>query len=53
MRFLDVIAERRIDEVWERGEFDNLPGSGAPRTPPHPSPLPRPGARGFQKITVI
>ncbi|HEY7655606.1 MAG TPA: DnaJ family domain-containing protein [Burkholderiales bacterium] len=30
MRFLDVIAERRIDEARERGEFDNLPGSGAP-----------------------
>lgn len=30
MRFLDVIAERRIDEARERGELDNLPGSGAP-----------------------
>lgn len=30
MFFLDVIAERRIEEARERGEFDNLPGSGAP-----------------------
>jgi hypothetical protein len=30
MNFLDVIAERRIDEARERGELDNLPGSGAP-----------------------
>jgi hypothetical protein len=29
MNFLDVIAERRIDEARERGELDNLPGSGA------------------------
>ena len=28
--FLDVLAERRIDEARARGEFDNLPGSGAP-----------------------
>lgn len=30
MSFLDIIAERRMDEARERGEFDNLPGSGAP-----------------------
>jgi hypothetical protein len=30
MLFLDVIAERRIDEARERGELDNLPGAGAP-----------------------
>ena len=30
MQFLDVIAERRIDEARARGELDNLPGSGAP-----------------------
>jgi len=27
---LDAIAERRIREAQERGEFDNLPGAGAP-----------------------
>lgn len=30
MLFLDALAERRIEEARERGEFDNLPGSGAP-----------------------
>lgn len=30
MRFLDDIAERRIREARERGEFDALPGAGAP-----------------------
>lgn len=30
MFFFDVIAERRIREARERGDFDNLPGSGAP-----------------------
>jgi hypothetical protein len=28
--FLDLIAERRIREAQERGEFDGLPGAGAP-----------------------
>lgn len=27
---LDAIAERRIREAQERGEFDDLPGAGAP-----------------------
>ena len=30
MQNFDAIAERRIREAQERGEFDNLPGSGAP-----------------------
>jgi DnaJ-like protein len=30
MQTLDAIAERRIREAQERGEFDNLPGAGAP-----------------------
>lgn len=30
MLTLDVIAERRIREAQERGEFDDLPGAGAP-----------------------
>lgn len=30
MLSLDAIAERRIREAQERGEFDNLPGTGAP-----------------------
>jgi hypothetical protein len=30
MLSLDAIAERRIREALERGEFDGLPGAGAP-----------------------
>lgn len=30
MNALDAIAERRIAEALARGEFDNLPGAGAP-----------------------
>lgn len=30
MQFLEAIAERRIREAQERGEFDGLPGAGAP-----------------------
>ena len=30
MTALDAIAERRIREAQERGEFDGLPGAGAP-----------------------
>jgi len=30
MLTLDAIAERRIHEAQERGEFDDLPGAGAP-----------------------
>jgi Domain of unknown function (DUF1992) len=30
MLILDVIAEKRIREAQERGEFDDLPGAGAP-----------------------
>ena len=30
MLSLDAIAERRIREAQERGEFDDLPGAGAP-----------------------
>lgn len=30
MHSLDAMAERRILEAQERGEFDDLPGSGAP-----------------------
>jgi Domain of unknown function (DUF1992) len=30
MLTLDAIAERRICEALERGEFDDLPGAGAP-----------------------
>jgi hypothetical protein len=30
MDFLRSIAERRIQEAMERGEFDNLPGRGKP-----------------------
>ena len=30
MRNFDAIAERRIHEAQERGEFENLPGAGAP-----------------------
>jgi DnaJ-like protein len=30
---LDAIAERRIREAQERGEFDDLPGAGAPLEP--------------------
>lgn len=30
MQSFDAIAERRIREAQDRGEFDNLPGSGAP-----------------------
>src|SRR5258705_1353896 len=30
MSSLDAIAERRIREAQERGEFDDLPGAGAP-----------------------
>jgi hypothetical protein len=30
MLTLDAIAERRIREAQERGEFDGLPGAGAP-----------------------
>lgn len=30
MQNFDAIAERRIREAQERGEFDNLPGSGTP-----------------------
>jgi hypothetical protein len=30
MQTLDAIAERRIREAQERGEFDDLPGAGAP-----------------------
>jgi len=30
MQSFDAIAERRIREARDRGEFDNLPGSGAP-----------------------
>jgi len=30
MQNFDAIAERRIREAQERGEFDNLPGIGAP-----------------------
>ena len=30
MSVLDAIAERRIAEALARGEFDNLPGAGAP-----------------------
>ena len=30
MPTLDAIAERRIREAQERGEFDGLPGTGAP-----------------------
>ncbi|HXV11255.1 MAG TPA: DnaJ family domain-containing protein [Burkholderiales bacterium] len=30
MQSFNAIAERRIREAQQRGEFDNLPGSGAP-----------------------
>jgi hypothetical protein len=30
MQSFDAIAERRIREAQDRGDFDNLPGSGAP-----------------------
>lgn len=30
MQTLDAIAERRIREAQERGDFEDLPGSGAP-----------------------
>jgi hypothetical protein len=30
MLTLDLLAEQRIREAQERGEFDNLPGAGAP-----------------------
>ena len=30
MLLFDLIAERRIAEAMERGEFDDLPGSGEP-----------------------
>lgn len=30
MQILDMLAEQRILEAIERGEFDNLPGSGRP-----------------------
>ena len=30
MQTLDSLVERRIREAQERGEFDDLPGSGAP-----------------------
>lgn len=30
MRTLDAIAEERIREAQARGEFDDLPGAGAP-----------------------
>jgi hypothetical protein len=30
MTALDLIAERRIREAQERGEFEGLPGAGAP-----------------------
>jgi hypothetical protein len=30
MLTLDLLAEQRIREAQERGEFDNLPGTGAP-----------------------
>jgi DnaJ-like protein len=33
MLILDVIAEKRIREAQERGEFDDLPGAGAPLKP--------------------
>lgn len=33
MLTLDAIAERRIREAQERGEFDDLPGTGAPLEP--------------------
>jgi hypothetical protein len=33
MLTLDAIAERRIREAQERGEFEDLPGAGAPLEP--------------------
>jgi hypothetical protein len=30
MDFLQILAERRIQEAMERGDFDNLPGRGKP-----------------------
>ncbi len=33
MLVLDVIVEKRIREAQERGEFDDLPGAGAPLEP--------------------
>lgn len=30
MDIMAIIAERRIQEAMERGEFDNLPGKGKP-----------------------
>jgi hypothetical protein len=30
MLTLDILAEQRIREAQERGEFNNLPGTGAP-----------------------
>ena len=30
MLFLELIAERRIRDAQERGDFDDLPGAGAP-----------------------
>ena len=30
MLALEIMAERRIEEAIERGEFDNLPGAGQP-----------------------
>lgn len=33
MLTLDAIAERRIRDAQERGEFDDLPGAGAPLEP--------------------
>lgn len=33
MLTLDAIVERRIREAQERGEFDDLPGAGAPLEP--------------------
>jgi len=38
MLLFDLIAERRIAEAMERGEFDDLPGSGEP-LPLHDDPL--------------
>jgi len=32
MLTLDLLAEKHICDAQERGEFDNLPGAGAPLT---------------------
>ncbi len=47
---LDALAERHIAEATERGEFDDLPGAGAPLPPENNELVPEELRAGYRLL---